>query len=91
MEESPMRWDEIRQRHPHQWLLVEATRAHTVDDQRIVEELDVLGTYPDGMSGMRAYKELQRQNPFRELYVLHTDRETIEITETRWVGIRRAS
>jgi hypothetical protein len=86
-----MRWDEIRQRYPHQWLLVEATQAHTVDDQRIVEELDVLGTYPDGMSGMRVYKELQRQNPFRELYVLHTDRETLEITETRWVGIRRAS
>ena len=86
-----MRWNEIRQRYPHQWLLVEATQAHTVDDQRIVEELDVLGTYPDGMSGMRAYKELQRQNPFRELYVLHTDRETLEITETRWVGIRRAS
>lgn len=86
-----MRWNEIRQRYPHQWLLVEAAQAHTVDDQRIVEELDVLGTYPDGMSGMRAYKELQRQNPFRELYVLHTDRETLEITETRWVGIRRAS
>jgi hypothetical protein len=86
-----MRWNEIRQRYPHQWLLVEATQAHTVDEQRIVEELDVLGTYPDGLSGMRAYKELQRQNPFRELYVLHTDRETLEITETRWVGIRRAS
>lgn len=86
-----MRWDEIRQRYPHQWLLVEATQAHTVGDQRIVEELEVLETYPDVMPGMRAYKELQRQNPFRELYVLHTDRETIEITETRWVGIRRAS
>ena len=86
-----MRWDEIRQRYPHQWLLVEATQAHTVEDQRIVEELEVLETYPDVMSGMRAYKELQRQHPFRELYVLHTDRETIEIIETRWVGIRRAS
>ena len=86
-----MRWDEIRQRYPHQWLLVEATQAHTVDDQRIIEELEVLENYPDVMSGMRAYKELQRQSPFRELYVLHTDRETLEITETRWVGIRRAS
>lgn len=49
----------------------------------------MLEMYPDGMSGMTAYKELQRQSPFRELYVLHTDRETIEITETRWVGIRQ--
>lgn len=86
-----MRWDEIRQRYPHQWLLVEATQAHTVDDQRIVEELEVLGTYPDGMSGMKAYKELHRQNRFREFYVLHTDRETLDITETRWFGIRVAS
>ncbi|HSK75783.1 MAG TPA: hypothetical protein VLQ45_04950 [Thermoanaerobaculia bacterium] len=81
-----MRWEEIRQRYPYQWLLVEATQAHTVDDQRIVEELEVLETYPDVMSGMRAYKELQRQNPFRELYVLHTDRETLDITETRSIG-----
>ena len=86
-----MRWDEIRQQYPHQWLLVEATRAHTVGDQRIVEDLEVLETYSDVMSGMSDYKELQRQNPFRELYVLHTDRETLEITEIRWVGIRRAS
>lgn len=81
-----MRWDEIRQKYPHQWLLVEATQAHTVDEKRIVEELDVLETCPDGMSGMRAYKELQRQNPFRELYVLHTDRETLDITEIRSIG-----
>ncbi|HKV10443.1 MAG TPA: hypothetical protein VJ725_20040 [Thermoanaerobaculia bacterium] len=86
-----MRWDEIRQRYPHQWLLVEATQAHTVGEQRIVEELEVLETYSDVMSGMRAYKELQRQYPFRELYVLHTDRETLDITETHWFGIRAAS
>lgn len=86
-----MRWDEIRQRYPRQWLLVEATQAHTVGDKRIVEDLDVLGTYPDGMAGMSAYKELHRQNRFRELYVLHTDRETLDITETYWFGIRVAS
>jgi len=86
-----MQWQEIRNRYPHQWLLLEAIDAHSADGQRILEDLAVLGTYRDGMSAMNAYRELHRRDPLRELYVLHTDRETLEITEVHWLGIRAAS
>ena len=34
------------------------------------------------------YIQLHREAPERELYVFHTDRETLDITERRWLGIR---
>jgi len=40
---------------------------------------------------MNGYRELHRRDPQRELYVLHTDRETVEVTEVHWLGIRAAS
>ncbi|HKH43190.1 MAG TPA: hypothetical protein VKM72_00855 [Thermoanaerobaculia bacterium] len=86
-----MPWQEIRERYPHQWLLLEATKAHSSGGQRILESLTVLETFPDGLSAMRRYGEIHSQDPHRELYVLHTDRETVEIEEVHWAGIRTAS
>jgi hypothetical protein len=86
-----MPWPEIRERYPHQWLLLEATKAHSSGGQRILERLTVLETCPDGLSAMRRYGEIHGQDPYRELYVLHTDRETVEIEEVHWAGIRAAS
>jgi len=43
---------------------------------------------------MRSYVQLRRegrlcfQAPQRELYVFHTSREALDITERRWLGIR---
>ena len=86
-----MQWQEVRNHYPHQWLLLEAIDAHSSEGQRIVEDIAVLETYPDGMTAMNGYRELHRREPHRELYVLHTDRETLDITELRWLGIRAAS
>lgn len=86
-----MQWQEIRKHYPHQWLLLEAIDARSSEGQRILEELALLETYPDGMSAMNGYRELHRRAPQRELYVLHTDREDLEITEFHWLGIRAAS
>jgi len=83
-----MTWDEIRQQYPHQWLLVEAIQAHTEGEQRIVEELTIVNIYSDSRTAIRSYVNLHEQDPARELYVLHTDREALEITERRWLGIR---
>lgn len=38
---------------------------------------------------MRAYQKIHQEEPFRELYVLHTDRENPNIIEKKWVGVRR--
>ena len=83
-----MKWAEIREHFPQQWLLVEATRAHSEGNQRILDDLAVIETFPSGKSAMNGYMGLHEQSPHRELYVLHTDREDLEIEELRWLGIR---
>ena len=83
-----MKWEEIRKHYPHQWLLVEAIKAHTESGKRILEELSVVNTFPDSRVAMKDYIALHKQSPERELYVLHTNREILDITERRWLGIR---
>jgi hypothetical protein len=85
-----MQWSEIRRTYPRQWLLVEALSAHSVAGKRVVEDLAVVGLYQDGRAAMTGYKELRRWEPGRELYVVHTDRETLDIRELHWFGIRAA-
>jgi hypothetical protein len=83
-----MQWQEIRERYPQQWLLIEAIKAHTKAEKHILEQLAVLGVYPDSVSAMESYAKLHRDAPGRELYVFHTSRESLDITERRWLGIR---
>ena len=84
-----MDWDEVRQHYPHQWLLVEAIRAHSKAGKRIVEQLAVVKTFTDAQAAMGDYAQLHREAPERELYVLHTDRDNLDIAERKWLGIRR--
>lgn len=86
-----MKWDDIRRHYPHQWLLVEALQAHSAPGHRIVEDLAVLESFQEAGAAMQGYKELHRREPHRELYVLHTDREQLDIAESYWLGIRAAS
>ena len=81
-----MTWREIRQQYPSQWLLVEAINAHSEGDQRILDDIAVLQSFTDVEPAMNRYKVIHRQSPFRELYVLHTDRAELEISETRLVS-----
>ena len=83
-----MKWQEVRLNHPDRWLLVEAARAHTEVDRRILDDLIVLDTYDDSAGAMRDYAQIHRQRPDRELYVLHTSRVEVKVEERRWFGIR---
>ncbi|QLQ05943.1 MAG: hypothetical protein HZY76_07670 [Anaerolineae bacterium] len=83
-----MQWQEVRQRYPQQWLLVEAIKAHSEQDERILEQLAVVGAYPDSASAMQGYAQLHREAPDRELYVFHTSRSTLDVQERHWLGIR---
>ncbi len=40
---------------------------------------------PDLNTAMEAYSQIHQKSPDRELYVIHTDKETIEILERRWL------
>lgn len=85
-----MQWAEIRRPYPEQWLLLEALDAHTEGNQRILEQLAVLDAFDDSQSAMKRYAQLHHVAPARELYVFHTRRETLDVTERRWYGVRAA-
>jgi len=86
-----MNWQQSRGHYPHQWLLIEAVQAHTEADQRVIDNLAVVQTYLDSTSAFNDYARLHHAAPDRELYVVHTDRSELRITERRWLGIRRSS
>jgi hypothetical protein len=83
-----MIWQEIRMRYPQQWVLVEAIHAHSTADQRVLDQLAVVNTFPDSVSAMNGYRQFHRAAPERELYVFHTSRAQLEVAERRWLGIR---
>ncbi|MEZ4725973.1 MAG: hypothetical protein R3E79_02440 [Caldilineaceae bacterium] len=86
-----MQWQEIRNHYPEQWLLVEAIEAHSAAGKRILEQLAVIDTFPDSVTAMKRYVKLQRAMPAREYYVFHSSRETLDITERQWIGVRGAA
>jgi hypothetical protein len=83
-----MEWQEIRKHYPDQWLLVEAIKAHSEASKRVLENLSVVNTFHDSVTAMQGYIQLHRKYPEREFYVFHTNRETLDITERKWLGIR---
>lgn len=86
-----MNWSKIRRRYPGRWLLIEAIEAHSESGKRLLDDLTVVEEYADGAGAMRGYLDLHRRSPSRELYVLHTDRETLQIDEREWLGLRRVA
>ena len=85
-----MKWQEIRAHYPKKWLLIEAIKAHTRAGQRILEQLAVLGAFTSSSAALQQYSQLHKEAPERELYVFHTSRETLKVTERHWLGIRGA-
>jgi len=83
-----MKWQEIRKHYPHQWLMIEAIKARSEAGKRILDDLAVVSAFPDSRTAMKGYIQLHRQSPERELYVLHTDRQALDIVERKWLGIR---
>lgn len=84
-----MKWDEIRKAFPDQWLVVEATLAHTSDDsRRHLDDIAVVDKCSSGGEAFARYRELHRLDPQREYYCLHTSTAEPEIVERQWVGVR---
>jgi len=62
--------------------------AHSEDKKRVLDHLAVVDTFTDSVIAIRRYQELHRQSPDRELYVFHTSREELNVTERCWMGVR---
>lgn len=85
-----MLWTEIREAHPNQWLIIEALEAHTTpDQQRELTQIAIIARCADGQEAQQRYRQLHTEYPQREFYFVHTSRETLDIRERQWVGIRR--
>ena len=83
-----MTWNEIRDYFPSRWLLIEAIEAHSEGGKRVLEQISVVKTFTDSSSAMSSYRRFHDMYPDREFLFVHTDRETLDITERRWIGIR---
>jgi hypothetical protein len=58
-----MKWEEIRKHYLHQWLLVEAIKAHSKADKRMLEQISVVDIFPDLAAAMKGYTQLHREFP----------------------------
>jgi hypothetical protein len=84
-----MTWEDIKKAHPGQWLIIEAIEAHTEADRRILDNITVVDTfYEDNNKALLEYVKLHRKHREREMYVVHTSRRELDITETKWIGVR---
>ncbi|MBT7094353.1 MAG: hypothetical protein HN936_13990 [Bacteroidetes bacterium] len=83
-----MNWDKVRKIYPNQWVLIEALKAHSDSGKRLLDQLSVLNSFSDSLSAMQSYKHIHKNSPQRELYVIHTQKESLNIEERTWAGIR---
>jgi hypothetical protein len=72
-------------------LLLEAIKAHSQNEYRILEDLAVLNAFTASREALEAYRELHVINPNRELYVVHSSKPELIVKERVWLGIRSAA
>ncbi|MCC3359020.1 hypothetical protein [Bacillus sp. REN16] len=84
-----LKWEKIREQYPEQWVLVEAISAFSKNSTRYFEELSVISNFPESTIAWKEYKKLHLNDPSREYYIFHTDHETIEVKEQKFIGVRR--
>lgn len=83
-----MKWEQVREAYPNQWLIIEAVVAHSEGGYRIIDHVAVVEVCADSETAFRRYQDLHRQFPHREFYFIHTDREQLDIHERLWLGLR---
>ncbi len=84
-----MRWYEIREKYPDQWLIIEALEAHTEDQRRLLDQIAVVQVCSDGAAALQEYRQLHQHYPQREFYYVHTAREALDIRERQWLGMKK--
>jgi hypothetical protein len=84
-----MKWEEVKKVYPSAWLLIEAIEAHTEGENRIIDRISVIDSFQDksSKSAFLKYLELHKDFPDRELYVVHSERESLDIKEQKWAGL----
>lgn len=83
-----MRWEEVREKFPNEWVVFEASDAYSQDGFRCMNEITIIDRYADSLEAMKRYKHLHHKEPAKEIYFLHTSRPDLKIEE-KWVGFKR--
>jgi len=84
-----MIWNEVKKTYPSQWVLIEATKARTENEKRIIDYMDVIDNFNEnGDEAFQKYIELHKLHKDREYYIYHTSHEILEIGVKRWMGVR---
>lgn len=82
-----MRWGEVQERFPNEWVVLEATKVHSMEGNRYIEEVVVIDRFEESTAALRRYSELHKQDPHREYCFFHTSRPTL-VARERYVGVR---
>lgn len=61
----------------------------TKDNEKVIKELSVIGSFDNGNAAWRAYKKIHDEDQSRELYIFHTENEDIKVIERPYIGVRR--
>jgi hypothetical protein len=85
-----MNWEQVKEEYPNKWVILEALKAHSVNNQWVVEQISVVDVFIDVSNALARYNEIHRQAPGRDYFVVHTDKENLNIYERHWVGVRTA-
>ncbi len=85
-----MKWNEIRKQYPNKYILVEALKAYSCDKKRYIEDMTVVSCFEGTKKAWEEYKKIKHDSPSREFYIFHTSKETIEVVEQAFTGVRGA-
>lgn len=84
-----MTWEDIKKTHYNQWLIIEAIEVHNEGYKRILDNITVVDTFDqDNNKALMEYVRLHRKHREREMYVVHTSRQDLDITRKKWIGVR---
>lgn len=84
-----MKWKQVCEQYPEQWVLVEAISAYSKNSIRYIEELSVISNFSDSTHAWKEYKKLHLAKPSYEYYIFHTDHETLEVKEQKFIEVKR--
>ena len=79
-----MKWEEIRQLYPHQWVKLNILAFHIEEDRKIIDDMEVIKVLS---SDEEAGEQLGKCAKNEAIY--HTYHENISYKMTRLFGFRR--
>jgi hypothetical protein len=84
-----MKWKDAIQQYPNKWLLIKAIKAKSENGQRIIEDLGIINAFESGSEALKEYTKRHKLNKSEEMYVYHTSKNTLDIAERVWMGVRK--